>query len=49
MNTAPQELLEEYVKSQHFTSTAEIMTAMKEKILALYACGMSQRDIAGKF
>ena len=30
MNTAPQELLKEYVKSQHFTSTAEIMTAMKE-------------------
>ncbi len=28
--TAPQELLKEYVKSQHFTSTAEIMTAMKE-------------------
>ena len=31
MNTAPQELLKEYVKSQHFTSTAEIMAAMKEK------------------
>ena len=102
MNTAPQELMKEYVQSQHFTSTAEIMTAMKEmfrdvvqtvmevemdeelgrercqraetsgapnyrngsfepkiigkysrnadgmeeKILALYACGMSQRDIA---
>ena len=30
MNTAPQELLKEYVKSQHFTSTAEIMSAMKE-------------------
>ena len=30
MTTAPQELLKEYVKSQHFTSTAEIMTAMKE-------------------
>ena len=30
MNTAPQELLKEYVKSQHFTSTAEIMAAMKE-------------------
>ena len=30
MNTAPQELLKEYVKSQKFTSTAEIMTAMKE-------------------
>ena len=30
MNTAPQELLKEYVQSQHFTSTAEIMTAMKE-------------------
>ena len=30
MNVAPQELLKEYVKSQHFTSTAEIMTAMKE-------------------
>ena len=102
MNTAPQELLKEYVQSQHFTSTAEILTAMKEmfrdvvqtvmevemdeelgrercqraetsgapnyrngsfepkiigkysrnadgmeeKILALYSCGMSQRDIA---
>ena len=30
MNTTPQELLKEYVKSQQFTSTAEIMTAMKE-------------------
>ena len=30
MMTAPQELLKEYVKSQHFTSTAEIMAAMKE-------------------
>ena len=30
MNTAPRELLKEYVKSQHFTSTAEIMAAMKE-------------------
>ena len=30
MNTAPQELLKEYVQSQHFTSTAEIMAAMKE-------------------
>ena len=30
MNTAPQELLKEYVQSQHFTSTAEIMIAMKE-------------------
>ena len=30
MNVAPQELLKEYVKSQHFTSTAEIMKAMKE-------------------
>ena len=30
MNTAPQELLKEYVKSQQFTSTAEIMAAMKE-------------------
>jgi len=30
MNTAPQELLKEYVQSQHFTSTAEIMSAMKE-------------------
>ena len=30
MMPAPQELLKEYVKSQHFTSTAEIMTAMKE-------------------
>ena len=30
MMTAPQELLKEYVKSQQFTSTAEIMTALKE-------------------
>ena len=30
MNTTPAELLKEYVKSQHFTSAAEIMTAMKE-------------------
>ena len=30
MNTTPAELLKEYVKSQQFTSTAEIMTAMKE-------------------
>ena len=30
MNTAPQELLKEYIKSQKLTSTAEIMTAMKE-------------------
>ena len=30
MQTAPQELLKEYVKSQQFSSTAEIMTAMKE-------------------
>ncbi len=30
MNTAPRELLKEYVQSQHFTSTAEIMAAMKE-------------------
>ena len=30
MNTAPAELLKEYVKSQQFTSTAEIMAAMKE-------------------
>ena len=30
MNAAPQELLKEYVQSQHFSSTAEIMAAMKE-------------------
>ncbi len=30
MNTAPQELLKEYVQSQRFSSTAEIMAAMKE-------------------
>ena len=30
MKTAPQELLKEYVKSQQFSSTAEIMTAMNE-------------------
>jgi len=32
MDTAPQELLKEHVQSQHFTSTAEIMTAMAGKI-----------------
>lgn len=30
MNTAPQELLKEYVKSQNFASTSEIMEAIKE-------------------
>lgn len=30
MQSAPQELLKQYVQSQHFTSTAEIMAAMKE-------------------
>lgn len=30
MNTAPQELLKDYVRSQNFTSTGEIMEAMKE-------------------
>ena len=30
MNTAPQELLKEYVKSQRFSNTTKIMTAMKE-------------------
>ena len=30
MNTAPQELLKEYVKSQNFVSTLEIMEAMEE-------------------
>ena len=30
MNTAPAELLKEYVQSQHFTSTADIMSAMTE-------------------
>ena len=30
MNAAPQELLKEYVQSQHFTSTSEIMAAMKK-------------------
>jgi len=30
MNTAPQELLKEYIKSQHFTNNTEIMAAMKE-------------------
>ena len=46
MQSAPKELLKEYVQSEQFTSTADIMQAMKEKILALYACGMSQRDIS---
>ena len=30
MQSAPQELLKQYVQSQHFTSTADIMMAMKE-------------------
>ena len=30
MQSAPQELLRQYVQNQHFTSTAEIMDAMKE-------------------
>lgn len=30
MQPVPQELLKEYVQSQHFTSTADIMQAMKE-------------------
>lgn len=30
MQPVPQDLLKEYVQSQHFTSTAEIMEAMKE-------------------
>ncbi len=30
MQRAPQNLLKEYVQSQHFTSTADIMQAMKE-------------------
>jgi len=30
MQTAPKDLLIEYVQSQHFTSTADIMQAMKE-------------------
>ena len=30
MQSVPQNLLKEYVKSQHFTSTGEVMQAMKE-------------------
>ena len=30
MQSAPKELLKEYVQSQQFTSTADIMQAMKE-------------------
>lgn len=30
MQSAPQDLLREYVRTQHFTSTADIMQAMKE-------------------
>ena len=32
MQSVPQDLLKEYVQSQHFTSTTEIMEAMKEKL-----------------
>ena len=30
MQSTPQELLKQYVQSQHFTSTADIMSAMKK-------------------
>ena len=30
MQPAPQDLMKQYVQSQHFTSTSEIMQAMKE-------------------
>ncbi len=30
MQPVPQDLLKEYVQSQHFSSTADIMQAMKE-------------------
>ena len=30
MQSVPQELLKQYVQSQHFTTTADIMDAMKE-------------------
>ena len=30
MKAAPSEMMKEYVQSQHFTSTADIMAAMKE-------------------
>ena len=30
MQSTPQELLKQYVQSQHFTSTADIMLAIKE-------------------
>ena len=30
MQSAPQDLMKQYVQSQHFTSTSEIMQAMKE-------------------
>ena len=36
MQPVPQDLLKEYVQSQHFTSTTEIMEAMKE-MSKLYA------------
>ena len=45
MTTAPQEILKEYVKSQHFTSTAEIMTAMKEMFREVVETAMAvERD-----
>ena len=43
MQTAPQELLKQYVQSQHFTSTAEIMAAMKEMfrdVIQQVGCGL---------
>ena len=62
MEKTSKELLKEFVNSQNFTSTTDIMNSMKElfndvlqtvmeaeleeKILALYACGMSQSDIS---
>ena len=35
MQPVPQDLLKEYVQSQHFTSTTEIMEAMKEMFRAV--------------
>jgi len=40
MNAAPQNLLKKYVQSQHFTSTAEVMQAMKEMFRDVIQQGM---------
>lgn len=37
MQPVPQDLFKEYVQSQHFTSTADVMQAMKEMFRVLFS------------